>query len=286
MDDSENTAKIKVVITDTGRGMPKEKLPLLFKPYSQIKEKKWNRVEGTGLGLMICKEFITLMKGDIDVQSDEGIGTKVQFTAQLKKVKDQVTTSTILPKEEPKTVLHELPDIQADKFHFGKVDNLHDKEDIEMKEQPQKKFEIKLTKENGDAQSKISKKRLLLVEDNPISQKVEMKLLRDSGYHVDAVGNGFDAIDAVKNGEFDLVLMDIEMPGMDGLTATQKIRELGINAAEIPIIAVTAHSSMKDREKCLTAGMDDYIAKPININFMKITIDQWLNKKQWKKETE
>ena len=67
------------------------------------------------------------------------------------------------------------------------------------------------------------------------------------------------------------------MTDMDGITATKKIRELAGNFSKIPIIAVTAHSSMKDREKCLAAGMDDYIAKPINIHFLKITIDQWLN---------
>jgi len=67
---------------------------------------------------------------------------------------------------------------------------------------------------------------------------------------------------------------------MDGITATQKIRELGENVSKVPIIAVTAHSSMKDRERCIAAGMDDYIAKPINIHFLKITIDQWLNTKK------
>jgi len=123
-----------------------------------------------------------------------------------------------------------------------------------------------------------NKKRLLLVEDNPISQKVELKLLTESGYSVEAVSNGFDAIEAVKSNTFHLVLMDVEMSDMDGLETTKKIRELDPPASKIPIIAVTAHSSMKDRDKCLAAGMDDYIAKPININFMKMTIDQWLFK--------
>jgi CheY-like chemotaxis protein len=70
--------------------------------------------------------------------------------------------------------------------------------------------------------------------------------------------------------------MDVEMQGMDGLTATKRIRESGRKSSKVPIIAVTAHSSMKDREVCLAAGMNDYIAKPINIHFLKITIDQWL----------
>lgn len=122
-------------------------------------------------------------------------------------------------------------------------------------------------------------KKILLVEDNPISQNVEMRLLKESGYSVVAVTNGEDAIKAVKTNEFSLVLMDVEMPNMDGIKATKLIRKLDSQVKQVPIIAVTAHSSMKDREKCLASGMNDYIAKPININFMKMTIDQWLKGK-------
>lgn len=125
-----------------------------------------------------------------------------------------------------------------------------------------------------------TRKRVLLVEDNPISQNVETKLLKSVGYHVEAVSSGEEAVKAVSNGNYDVVLMDIEMPEMDGLKATQKIRELEGEVKSIPVIAVTAHSSMKDREKCLAAGLNDYIAKPISINFLKMTIDQWINTKK------
>jgi len=123
----------------------------------------------------------------------------------------------------------------------------------------------------------VERPKLLLVEDNPISRKVEKKLLEEAGYCVDCVDNGFDAIEKIEAGKFDLVLMDIELKEMSGLETTKKIRELSEEFNGIPIIAVTAHSSMKDREKCLLAGMNDYISKPININFLKMTIDQWLN---------
>lgn len=122
-----------------------------------------------------------------------------------------------------------------------------------------------------------SKPKLLLVEDNPISRKVEQKLLQEAGYAVDCVDNGTDSIEKVKNGNYNLVLMDIELKDMNGLEATKQIRQLPDGLSDIPIIAVTAHSSMKDREKCLVAGMNDYISKPINITFLKMTIDQWLN---------
>jgi CheY-like chemotaxis protein/PAS domain-containing protein len=121
------------------------------------------------------------------------------------------------------------------------------------------------------------KPKLLLVEDNPISRKVETKLLNEAGYNVDCVENGNEAVENVKKGIYDLILMDIELKDMDGLEATKIIRGLSTEFSKIPIIAVTAHSSMKDREKCLLAGMNDYISKPINITFLKMTIDQWLN---------
>ncbi|MEN8191976.1 MAG: response regulator [Bacteroidota bacterium] len=141
----------------------------------------------------------------------------------------------------------------------------------ESAEQP-----VSTIENNGTVQAEG--KKILLVEDNPISQNVEMRLLKDSGYSVVAVTSGEDAIKAVKTNEYSLVLMDVEMPDMDGLKATKVIRELESPINRIPIIAVTAHSSMKDRERCLSSGMNDYIAKPININFMKMTIDQWLKK--------
>ncbi|MBI1931750.1 MAG: response regulator [Ignavibacteriales bacterium] len=119
---------------------------------------------------------------------------------------------------------------------------------------------------------------LLLVEDNPISRKVEKKLLEDAGYYVDCVDNGLEAIEKVKSANYNLVLMDIELKDLNGLETTKKIRSLSEPVSKIPIVAVTAHSSMKDREKCLLAGMNDYISKPINITFLKMTIDQWLNK--------
>ena len=119
---------------------------------------------------------------------------------------------------------------------------------------------------------------ILLVEDNIMNQQVEIKLLEKVGYNVFAVESGEEAIEQVKTDKFDLVLMDIELPGINGIEATKEIRSLRQTCRDIPIIAATAKSSMKDREKCLEVGMNDYISKPINISFMKMTIDQWLKK--------
>jgi len=291
------TLEIKTSVIDTGIGIPKDKLPLLFKPYTQIKGIKWDKKGGTGLGLMISKEFVNLMGGDISIHSEEGKGTQVDFTVRLKHKKDFLAPDKILEKYEKQEKSDMILESTKDKTELELPETVINSTD-ELKESIETKHDevIEKTEEFVDTDSKENnevdsskkknglpeneivgrKKRLLLVEDNPISQKVELKLLTESGYSVEAVSNGFDAIEAVKTNTFHLVLMDIEMADMDGLQATQKIRDLDPPASKIPIIAVTAHSSMKDRDKCLAAGMDDYIAKPININFMKMTIDQWL----------
>ncbi len=232
-------------IADTGSGIPSDKLNLLFEPFVQIKGRK-SAKEGSGLGLMIVKEFVRLMNGEIRVESKVGAGSKFLFTIKMK----------LQP-----TNFSDLDEAK------GEIENIG--EDLL---QVNHKASVKAVEE-------VKKKKLLLVEDNPISQNLETKILREVGYDVEAVSSGIEAIENVKTGSFNLVLMDVEMTDMDGITATQKIRELPGPYSKIPIIAVTAHSSMKDRERCLYAGMDDYIAKPINIHFLKITIDQWLNAK-------
>ncbi|MCX6174559.1 MAG: ATP-binding protein [Ignavibacteriales bacterium] len=232
-------------VEDTGVGIPSDKISTLFEPYIQVKTKKSSK-EGTGLGLMISKEFVKLMHGEINVESKLGLGSKFYFSVKMKL----------------------QPNINMDQhFHISeKVTSgqTHTADGI-------------ITQHSEENSGTVQRKKLLLVEDNPISQNLELKILREVGYEVEAVSTGHDAIEAIKTGAFNLALMDVEMTDMDGITATKKIRESSGRYSKIPIIAVTAHSSMKDREKCLAAGMDDYIAKPINIHFLKITIDQWLN---------
>ncbi len=237
-----STIEILTAVIDTGTGIPNDKIPLLFEPYVQVKDKK-DKKEGTGLGLVIAKEFVKLMGGDINVESKPGQGSKFYFTAKFR----------LTPSEGEEPGVTTVP--------------IYDQKEIEKQEEKKPFIE----------QSK-SEKRLLLVEDNPISQDLELKILREVGYTVEAVSSGSEAIDAVKTGRYNLVLMDIEMTDMDGITATKQIRNIAGDVGKIPIIAVTAHSSMKDREKCLAAGMNDYIAKPINIQFLKLTIDQWLKR--------
>ncbi|MCD4772617.1 MAG: response regulator [Bacteroidales bacterium] len=120
--------------------------------------------------------------------------------------------------------------------------------------------------------------RILLAEDNIINQRVATALIKKTGIHVDVVENGLEAVSAVQNVNYSLILMDVQMPNMDGLTATQEIRKIK-NIDNLPIIAMTANAMKGDKEKCFEAGMNDYLSKPIKPNGLFDVLEHWLIKK-------
>jgi PAS domain S-box-containing protein len=244
-----NRIKVNTSVLDTGRGIKEEEMDKLFQPYSQVGDDNQTKSSGTGLGLLISKEFSNLMGGDISIKSKYGEGTRIEFQVNFK-----------LNKQDEAQVVDEEPEEQ---------------ESAESTEEDEKE-----TVKDDYQEDTTGRKRLLLVEDNPISQDLENKILHKMGFEVEVVENGEKAVEAVKTGEYNLVLMDVEMEGMDGIETTKRIRDLDSKYSNIPIIAVTARSSMKDREKCLAVGMDDYISKPINMQIMKLTIDKLLSEER------
>jgi PAS domain S-box-containing protein len=126
------------------------------------------------------------------------------------------------------------------------------------------------------AEQKHQKTRILVAEDNIMNQKLAVTILQKGGYGVEAVENGIKAIEALKKTSYDLVFMDIQMPEMDGFDATKTIRRMEKGKRHTPIIAMTAHAMKGDREKCLSAGMDDYIAKPLDLTEVIRTIGKWI----------
>ncbi|MDZ7764896.1 MAG: ATP-binding protein [Melioribacteraceae bacterium] len=255
IDQDNDLLVIESTVKDTGQGISKEAQKVLFRPFSQVHSVRSNK-QGTGLGLVICKEFCNLMGGDISVESAVGEGSTFTFTVKLglkpQSFEQQLNYDKIASKTEPVEEI-EKEDRITEKTDNGKLRATKETEaeqgDADERNEFKKAIDI-ATSYSDD------KKRVLLVEDNPISQNVEAKLLKSVGYDVDSVSSGEEAIKSAATGRYDVVLMDIEMPGMDGLKATQKIRELESEAKDVPVIAVTAHSSMKDREKCLAAGSE------------------------------
>ncbi len=118
-------------------------------------------------------------------------------------------------------------------------------------------------------------RRILITEDNPVNQLIAQKQLERLGFEVDVADNGLEALAAIDRRRYDLVFMDCQMPMLDGYEATRRIRER-LNGQPLPVIALTAHNLDSDRERCLAAGMDDYLAKPLYEDTLYEMLDRWL----------
>ena len=129
-------------------------------------------------------------------------------------------------------------------------------------------------------EEKAEKQYILLAEDNPVNQRVATTLLENEGHIIDVVGNGKDAVQKIKENQYNIILMDVQMPIMDGFEATRQIRTWEAEKKHIPIIAMTAHAMKGDRERCLEAGMDDYLSKPIDKRSLFTLIQRWSNEMQ------
>jgi signal transduction histidine kinase/CheY-like chemotaxis protein len=207
-----NHIRLGFVISDTGIGIAKEKLPNIFDRFRQAEDSTTRKYGGTGLGLAIAKDLISLQGGEIEVESEPGKGTIFRFT---------------IPYEMVAAPLGSLA----------------------------------ITKSVGSGYADYQHIRVLVVEDNEMNRSLLRHLLTGWKLSFDIVTNGMEALEKLRICTFDLVLMDVQMPGMDGYTATQEIRtKLKL---ETPVLAMTAHAFPGEREKCLSYGMNEYIAKPI-----------------------
>lgn len=161
---------------------------------------------------------------------------------------------------------------EGSNFYF-EIPVVYDNYDIEVIQDAQKEISVNI---EDNAALKFSGCRLLLVEDNDINQLVALEILDEYGFDTDVCSNGQLAIEAVKNKKYDIVLMDIQMPVLDGLEATKKIRALGGDYEKLPILAMTAHAIAGDSEKSLDAGMNGHLTKPFNINELIGSIAEWV----------
>jgi PAS domain S-box-containing protein len=340
-------ASLSIEVTDTGIGIPADRIDRLFKSFSQVDSSTTRHYGGTGLGLSIVKRLAELMGGEVGVRSDVGKGSTFWVQVDLDVVKEQPARQPIgagrkilivddipaardslasklnlydytttaaggvdealkrLAQEPFDLVLADelmparggldlLKALRTDARHarlplilMSLFDAEHDTEDREYRPDAIGLKPIRAAllanlvdqvltgktphapsiKSSPQALSTFRGNKILLVEDNPVNQRVAQRTLQNLAADVTIANNGAEALERISAASFDAVLMDCQMPVMDGFTATRRIRELELSrgAKRLPIIALTANVMSEDREKCLAAGMDAHLGKPIEV---------------------
>ncbi len=253
LEKNDGACLIAVAVEDTGVGIPDEAQARIFQKFSQGDASAARRYGGTGLGLAISKNLVELMGGTIAFQSKVDAGSTFSFTVKL-----PVCGPPCLPP------LEAAPDGLAESGGLPAIA-------AAFELAPGQFMSERAPGETGEATKKLN---ILLAEDNLINQKVAKKILERLGHQVEIAANGRETIEKWAAASYDLILMDCQMPEMDGYDAAREIRLLEGGRAHIPIAALTANAMVGDRERCMAAGMDAFIAKPIKIESFTDTIEQ------------
>ncbi|KPA13930.1 multi-sensor hybrid histidine kinase [Candidatus Magnetomorum sp. HK-1] len=234
-------------VKDTGTGIPENQLSELFQKFKQLDCSYSKQYSGTGLGLAISKSLVTMMNGKIWVESQKNEGSTFSFNLPLNKATKAMDKSFLSSK--------------MSRQECKKTDN------------------IPSTEESSPKPENTGSYRILFAEDNKVNRKAIDYFLKKEGYAVTAVSDGQEVLDALNQKTFDLILMDIQMPVMSGIEATQRIRadRSGNFDPDIPIIALTAYSMKGDKERILKAGFNEYQQKPVKIENLIAQIHKILN---------
>ncbi len=217
-----NKHQILFAVKDTGIGISPEKMSELFQPFAQVETAFSRKRDGVGLGLAASKKIAKLMGGDVWVKSEIGKGSTFYLSVEVEVVPDDGIGGGIGIKAKPEGTTKAIPEKLAEQCPLA----------------------------------------ILVAEDIPSNQKVLLEMLKRMGYRADAVADGMEVLKALEMRHYDLILMDVMMPEMDGIEAAKEIRRRWPNDGP-KIIAITAYALAGDREKCLAAGMDGYISKPV-----------------------
>lgn len=249
---------LRFEVRDTGIGIPGNLRGRLFQPYSRFEQPSTKYRPGTGLGLVISQRLVRLMGSEIVLESEFGHGSRFHFTLPLLPIElSEISTPT------PTTGLT-LADAVATK----------------SAPTPAELTEIKPAEAPDVAALPSRAVRLLLCEDDKMARHLILAMLRDMPFEIETVTNGLNAVQRAREGDLDLVLMDVTMPGMNGLDATREIRKLPGKAGLVPIVALTAHAFEEDYRRCLEAGMNAYLVKPISRLTLKEVIARLLPPKE------
>lgn len=250
-DSPTETGRFRFSVQDTGIGIPESRRDRLFRPFSQVDSSITRQFGGTGLGLSICRRLVELMGGTIGVESQPGVGTEFWFEIPAPIVTDSLEEAAEVAVAEDTAMANRV--VSAEPASISEAGS------------PPPPVAAGLR--GGEATAPL-RGHLLVAEDNQVNQLYIVELIKLFGCTCDLVVNGDQALAAFTgNPTYSMILMDCQMPEMDGFTATGEIRkweERSGSGRHVPIVALTANALKGDRERCLHAGMDDYVSKPIN----------------------
>lgn len=251
-EDTPEKATLTFWVKDTGIGIPPKQLAKLFRPFSQADASTARKYGGSGLGLSICKSLIeTMMKGKIELESEENVGTTAWFTVSFDKAKPEVSAGDAQTAAVPDKT-REAPNEHSANPYLDLA---------------------------GIPKDQV---RICIAEDNLINQRIAINYVKKLGYtNVDAYENGMKAVEGLRHEARDgkpyhVVLMDVQMPVLDGYEATKLLRRDELESVrKVLVIAMTASAIQGDRERCLAAGMNDYLAKPVKADLLKRKLDTY-----------
>ncbi len=250
-----NEAEVKVSVVDSGIGITEEQLDRMFRRFTQADSSTTRRYGGTGLGLAISKTLVELMGGSIGVNSEPGVGSTFWFTLPLivgvqTQIEAKVPAAAVSPAVP--VLVAAVPSLPA---------------------------VLSATVQGGG-------RRLLLVEDNFVNQRVAVYMLNKLGHRVDVAKHGREAVDMLGKTSYDLVLMDCQMPEMDGFEATRIIRDRSsaVLDHDVPVIAMTANAFPEDRARSIASGMNDFLAKPVDRSVLASMLAKWMKPEESKEQ--
>ncbi|KAE8226030.1 hypothetical protein CF319_g1325 [Tilletia indica] len=244
---------VKFQVADTGCGISEETMRRLFRPFSQADPSTARKFGGTGLGLTICKSLVELMQGRIGLESKVNEGSRAWFEIPFKKAPQSMKA--------------------------GGTGDMMDIDNATVAQLAQ--AQTSSSGPIGASSDPLARPRkdiwILVAEDNLINQQIALKTLKKMGFSCHAANNGIECLKELTKRAYDLILMDCQMPEMDGYQATESIRKSGNpEVRSIPIVAMTASAIRGDREKCLQAGMSDYLSKPVKSIALESMLVRWL----------
>ncbi|MFO0610601.1 MAG: ATP-binding protein [Polyangiales bacterium] len=258
---------LRFTVRDTGIGIARTSVARIFDPFTQVDASPRRRFGGTGLGLAICKQLVAQMGGDIGVDTEPGRGSTFWFTVPVE-----------LPAEgaPPGPEAHAAPPVGPRLVPSPPV-SLRPRSLRPASLRPRVSGPRTLRPRAGRAEEGDGARPwVLLVDDNPVNLKVAAQALKRLEYNVATATDGARALEVFATRPFVAVLMDCQMPVMDGYEATAHIRDREAGGKRhTPVIAITANAMDGDRERCLASGMDDYIAKPVRLDVLRETLSRW-----------